>query len=45
MAEYSKIDTSKLIALEISEANYRLDKNGKTLDCVLQIIKATQKLV
>lgn len=43
--EYVKLDASKLIALEIAEANHRLDSSGKTLDCVARIVKATQKLV
>ncbi|MCC2625616.1 MAG: hypothetical protein K0R14_1489 [Burkholderiales bacterium] len=41
---YNKIDANKLIAVEIAEANPSLDEQNKTLNCVVDIVKATQKL-
>ncbi|MCC2644526.1 MAG: arginase family protein [Burkholderiales bacterium] len=45
MDEYTKIDADKLLAVEITEANPILDKEDRTLTCVIDIIKATQRLV
>jgi|SRR5579863_586548 len=42
---YTKIDASKLVALEIAEANPILDIQNKTLTCVADIVKTTQQLI
>lgn len=45
MDAYTKIDASKLLAVEITEANPILDERDKTLICVADIVKATQRLI
>jgi|SRR6185437_1930744 len=44
MDAYTKIDANKLLAVEIAETNPLLDEQNKTLNCVLNIVKATQEL-
>jgi arginase len=44
MDVYTKMDASKLIAVEITEANPILDEQNKTLICVADIVKATRDL-
>lgn len=45
MLEYKKIDTSRLVAVEITEANPHLDEENKTFNCVVDIVRATQNLI
>ena len=44
MQEFKQLDTTKLVAIEITEANNHLDPSGKTINCVLEIIKTASSL-
>lgn len=41
MDTYARIDSGKLLALEIVEANPGMDKDNKTINCVMDIIATT----
>jgi arginase len=45
MQELKQVDTEKLAAIEITEANNSLDPSGKTINCVLEIIKTVRLFV
>lgn len=45
MGAYTKIDATKLLAVEITEANPVLDVQNKTLICVADIVRTTQLLI